>query len=52
LKKSKNGKSGEPSEIEYGSDGQEIKRKPKKKKVKRKDAQGNEVTESSSDDDD
>ena len=45
-KKSKSGQRGNEDDVEYGSDGKEISRKPRKKKVKRKDAQGNEVTES------
>ena len=52
MKKAKKAKSGgaEEEEIDYGSDGQQISRKPKKKKVKRKDAQGNSVTVSESSD--
>ena len=50
-KKFKSGQRGQEDEIEYGSDGQEIARKPRKKKVKRKDAQGNDITESDDDSD-
>jgi hypothetical protein len=37
-RKFKKGERGTEEEIEYGSDGKEIPRRPKKKKAKRKDA--------------